>query len=354
VEGGMKKFKDCLKHKAFDPNRSKGRKNAYPDEDEPYFNCVDPFRLCIGKILDSKARRRVDAKTQVLCDPENPHARTRARHTNEVVSSAMKIADITGLNVTLCEAIAQGHDIGHTPYGHFGEKFLSEVTGKEFRHEIFGVVIAQEIERQGHGLNLSYEVLEGMLHHSRGKNRMDIDTTLPLEYALVMFVDKINYTLSDINDAVDYGRLKKKDLPEEVFYLGKNQRERVLHCTFSLIRESAETGMISFSKSEAAEKFERIRQWMYENYYSQIDWSIQRVILERVYNFFSQNSFFEDCDPAILIALMTDKEVNSLATKVFLRGEIPRESHINNYGIMKIIPYIMGKKVDFTKPGLDW
>jgi len=350
----MEKFKNCLKNKAFAPKDSRGRRNSYPDDDEPYFNCIDQFRIDIDKILNSKARRRQESKTQVLCDPENPHVRTRSRHTNEVVSTAVKITEILGLNVSLCEAIAQGHDIGHTPYGHLGEKFISEITGKHFRHEIFGVVVAQHIERKGQGLNLSYEVLEGILNHSKGEKTLSISSHLPLEYAVAMISDKIAYTFSDINDALRYNYLKESELPKEVFYLGKNQRERILHCLFVLIRESSEVGTISFSQSEAAKKFEKIRQWLYENYYNCINWDMQKIVLEKTYQFLFSDSFFDDCDPAILLALLTDKELNALAQKVFLRGKNLQIEDMMNFGIMEIVPYIRKKEIDFTDPDLTW
>ena len=350
----MERFKDCLKDKAFATKNSRGRRNLSIDDDEPYFNCVSQFRIDNDKILNSKARRRQEDKTQVLCDPENPHICTRSRHTNEVVSIVIKIAEILGLNVSLCEAIAQGHDIGHTPYGHLGEKFLSEITGKHFRHEIFGVVIAQHIERKGNGLNLSYEVLEGMLNHSKGKLALSINPDLPLEYAVMMISDKIAYTFSDINDALRYNYLTESELPKEVSSLGKNQRERILYCIFSLIRESFEAGTISFSQSETAKKFEKIRQWLYENYYNRINGDMQKIVLEKTYRFLSSDSFFDDCDPAMLLALLTDKELNALAQKVFLRGKKPQKEDLANFGIMEIIPYARGKEICLTDPDLTW
>jgi len=350
----MERFKDCLKEKAFAIKNSQGRRNSALDDDKPYFNCVSQFRIDSDKILNSKARRRQEDKTQVLCDPENPHICTRSRHTNEVVSIVIKIAEILGLNVSLCEAIAQGHDIGHTPYGHLGEKFISEITGKHFRHEIFGVVVAQHIERKGDGLNLSYEVLEGILNHSKGKMALSINSDLPLEYAVMMISDKIAYTFSDINDALRYNYLTESELPKEVSSLGKNQRERILNCIFSLIHESFEAGTISFSQNETAKKFEKIRQWLYENYYNCINWDMQKIVLEKTYRFISSDSFFDDCDPAILLALLTDKELNALAQKVFLRGKKPQKEDLANFGIMEIIPYVRGKEICFTDPDLTW
>lgn len=350
----MKKFKNCLKNKAFNSENSKGRRYDSNDEDSPYFNCVNPFTLSRDKILNSKARRRLDEKTQVLCDPHNPHIRTRSRHTIEVVSIATKIADITGLNIPLCEAIAEAHDIGHTPFGHLGEEFISKMSGRKFSHEIFGIVISQHIERKGKGLNLNFEVLEGVLNHSRGGSALSINPKNPLEYTVVMYADKIAYTFSDINDGLRYGHIEEAALPLEANHLGKNQRERILYCIFTLIRESSEKGIISFSESEAAEKFGKIRNWMFENYYSQIDWKIQKIILERVFEFLQRDPSFKGCDPSVLLALMTDAEINYMAKNIYLHGKKPRIEDIKNFGIMEIIPHIREKNIDFTDPDMDW
>jgi dGTPase len=349
----MKHFKDCLKHKAFDPTKSRGRRNIYPDDDSVYFDCIEPFRLCTHKILNSKARRRGDDKTQVLCDPENPHIRTRSRHTNEVVSLSTKIAEITGLNPSLCEAIAQGHDIGHAPYGHMTENFITRVTGKNFKHDTFGVVVAQYIERKGWGMNLSYEVLKGISVHSRGSSELSVGNDLPLEFDVVMFSDKIAYTFSDVNDAIRCGHFKEIDFPKEVLELGKNQRERTFACLKALIAESAESGKISFSKSEVSQKFLSIRNWMYENYYRKVNWSVQKAILAETYEFLSHDAFFEGCDPAIVLALMTDRELNELGN-IFLRGRRPGSEDIRNFSIAEIIPFIRGKNINFTDPDLNW
>lgn len=352
-------FKNCLAHKAFDPKNSKGRKNSalgntgIPDDDNIYIDVMDPFQIDIGKIVNSKAHRRLKDKSQVFCFPNNPHVRTRMLHTNEVAMTAIVIAEILGLNVKLCRAIAEGHDIGHTPYGHAGEEFISKITGKTFRHEVMSLVVAQHIERKTEGLNLCFETLQGILHHSRGKGSLNTAVNLPLEYAVVMLADKIAYTFSDINDALRYEYLKESDLPSIVSDLGSRQRERMTGCIFSLIKESAEGGEISFSESEVAKKFEAIRQWMFENVYSKVNWSLQENILGRIYDFFQKSPDLEGCDPAILLALLTDKEVNGLTT-LMLSSLNLRIEHLDDFGIMEIAPHIRGKNIDFARPDLDW
>ena len=354
----FKKYLNCLKKKALRPEDSRGRRHRKKDDrnDAEYYDVLDPYRLDSKKLRNSKGYRRLGGKTQVYSLPDNPHVRTRLIHTDEVVSIAVTIAEILGLNVTLTEAIAVGHDIGHTPYGHLGERFLAKVTGKEFRHEIMSVTVAQHIERKGSGLNLTYETLLGMFNHSRGKRALEIDTAIPLECTVAMYADKIAYTFSDFNDASRYGYLNKekhradKELWES---LGKDQRDRTLNCVKALVEESAEKGFISFADSDIANRYRRLRDWMYQRIYGEVNWKIQETILEQAYEFFQKDSFFGGCDPVIPLALLTDRDVEMI-------GDILRASKrldidgIRGFGIMEIIPHIRWKGVDPFDPDLDW
>ncbi|MCF6276505.1 MAG: HD domain-containing protein [Candidatus Magasanikbacteria bacterium] len=176
----------------------------------------------------------------------------------------VKPARILGLNHELCSASAIGHDIGHTPFGHAGESFLAEVTGKKFRHNIFSVVIAQFIERTGSGLGLTHQTLSGMKNHSRGGGDVVSDLKASLEDNLLMLGDKIAYTWSDINDI--FFRLKLLDIadfPELQIlmnWFGNNQRERMKTCIIGLCNESVEKNTISFIDSDAGAKFNRIKK----------------------------------------------------------------------------------------------
>lgn len=346
--------KNCLQHLALPDSSSRGRRETgEEDDDRCYYDVITPFRLDQHKLSNSKAYRRLKDKTQVFSFPENPHVRTRLSHTNEVRTNAATIAEILGLNISLCEAIATGHDIGHTPYGHIGEEFISGVTGTKFRHDILSVIIAQKIERLGKGLNLSFETLQGILCHSKGNKALDIDTDLPLEYAVVMYSDKIAYTVSDINDSVRNEYVSLDELPSQISDLGCNQRTRVENCIKALAQESTEKGMVSFSESDIAQKFEYIRQWMYDNVYHQIDWSFHKMVLEKIYTFFRDEPFFEGCDPALLLALLTDREANKMAD-IFLITKKPSIKQIEHFGIMEILCSIKGKSIDLTNPDLEW
>ncbi len=312
-------YKNSLAEKAFLSSSSLGRRFASSFEDSPMSQIMDPYLMDIMAILSSKAFRRLPNVTQVFpSDNGNNHIRNRLVHTNEVVALSIEMASILGLNVPLVQAIAFGHDIGHVPFGHLGERVISEISGRQFRHETMSVVIAQKVERRGAGLNLSWETLSGIKNHSRGKNDLLVDASLPLEYAIVMFADKIAYTFSDLNDALRVGFFTKNELPSEFYELGKNQRDSWQNCVFALIKESCENGFISFSESVIAQKFENLRQWSYKNFYPKLDLGEERSQsardLETVFKFFvNWLSKESEGDPLLALAILTDKEVKRIA-----------------------------------------
>lgn len=354
----LKKYLGCLSDKAFNPKKSRGRrhKKKYDKDDAEYYGVLNPYRLDAKKLRNSKGYRRNGTKTQVYSLPANPHVRTRLIHTEEVVATAVTIAEILGLDIPLVTAIAIGHDIGHTPYGHLGERFLSRMTEREFRHEVMGVVIAQHIERKGMGINLTFETLEGILNHSRGKRALIVDPSLPLEYTVVMYADKITYTFSDFNDASRYGYLdrEKHRADRELWKsLGNDQRSRTMNCVKALIKESAAKDTVSFSDSETALRYSRLRDWMYQKIYGEMNWKIQETILEQAYEFFAKDRFFEGCDPAIPLALLSDREVDMIGD-ILRSGKRLDIDGIKGFGIMEIIPHIRWKNVDPFDPDLGW
>ncbi|MEI6650904.1 MAG: HD domain-containing protein [Candidatus Moraniibacteriota bacterium] len=296
-------------------------------------------------------------KAQVFSLPRNPHIRKRLTHGLEVTSLAGTIAEILGLNIALVEAGSIAHDIGHTPYGHLGESFLTTVLGREFRHNIFGTIVAQHIERKGVGLNLAFETLEGILFHSGGRKSISSWSDLRAEYAVIRLADKIAFTFSDLNDALRYGYLgSDRGFDAMVWnWFGSNQRERIANCVHALVQESAEENHISFSRSETAQRFEELKKWMYENVYSQVDSTIQATILERTYDFLSTGPAFEECDPAMLLALLTDDETDAIG-HILLESKRLRADNglIKNFGIMEIIPDLKGKRIDLFDPDLGW
>jgi len=307
-----------------------------------------------GKIATSKAFRRLGAKTQVLTAAINAHVRKRLTHTFEVANIATVIARILGLNEDLCRAIAYGHDIGHAPFGHAGEAFISEITGKDFRHATFGVVIAQHIERQGEGLNLTHQVLEGILGHSGSSDILPgtKEVKLSEEAKTVKYPDKISFTLADINDI--FRRTKVLDLGafpqiDRLLRLcGNNQRERVAFFIAGLCRESAEKGCVSFKTSEPAQIFAELKYNM-DKVYELVNLQNSAEILGRVYSFLSKTALIGDADPARVLALMTDDDVLYLYGKDCINAR-----DFYDCSVAEIIEHLNGKNIDFSNPDLDW
>ncbi|MFH1064438.1 MAG: HD domain-containing protein [Candidatus Woesearchaeota archaeon] len=326
-----------------------GRRRDHGDE----ILINDPYLTDFCKITQSKAYRRLAHKTQVICAPDNPHVRTRLLHTDEVVALSVGIADKLGLDIPMCMAIAAGHDIGHTPYGHLGERVLSERAGKPFKHYVNSVVVAQHIERKGAGLNLTKETLEGMLNHSRGVDALTVDPSSIQEHSVVMFADKISYTFSDMNDAVRYGYLCKEKIPYEANRLGWNQRVRILNVVTALAEESRRKGFVDFSDSDEFHHFDSLKKFMYENVYFKMDDSIQNQILHRIVDFFEKSNDFSDLDPILLTSLLTDREANHFG-ELMLHSRKPALCDIRHFGIFEIVDFIREKEIDLTDPDLDW
>lgn len=326
-------------------NTTKGRKYGRKDDD----NCISsvgPYSLDKMKILQSKGLRRLAEKTQVHSLPFNPHIRTRLVHTFEVVANSISTANILGINPDLCEAIAWGHDIGHGPYGHIFE----EVTG--INHAMNGAVISQELERKGKGLNLTREVVDGIISHSRNKSALVIDKRKSNEINLIVYIDKIAYTFSDFNDFQRLGMLAGKEIPESILCLGDGinaQRKRTNACLEALIEESLTEGKISFSQSKIAQEFKEIRNWMFEEMYLPIDWEEKKKNLRTIIRYFKEggDKFCENLQPDFVVSLMTDKEANWFSE--ILKRREPTIEEVNKLSLMEIIPSLNGKKIDHTK-----
>ncbi len=338
----------CLKDLAGQPGHFEARKNPLVPQDI----LLPPYYRDTVVLLHSRGYRRLAEKTQVFSGHPNPHIRSRATHVCEVVTTAGQIARFTGLNQELCESIAWGHDIGHTPFGHLGERVLSEVTGKKFKHEIFGTIVAQEVEKKGNGLNLTRATLLGMRWHS-GWNEAPPEVELPLEGKATMMADKIAYTFADVNDAERLGLGDTETMLVKAAEFGESQRLRDAHVMHAIVAESAEEGTLSFEKSEMAQKFKEFRQWMLENIYLPYEpkRKFQAEMLRMSYDFISNHQYFEGCNPAVILALMTDPEVERMVQDMNKSGNM-QNSDFNHYGFAEIIPHIRGKEIDFTQPAL--
>jgi len=174
------------------------------------------------RIIHSKAFRRLKHKTQVFMSPESDHYRTRLTHTLEVSQIARTLARAMRLNEDLTEAIALGHDLGHTPFGHAGERALNLLNPDGFTHFEQSVRVCEKLEKNGEGLNLTFEVLDGILHHTKG------EFASTNEGKIVRLSDRIAYINHDIDDAVRGGIIKESDIPKEITdHLGLHKSERI-------------------------------------------------------------------------------------------------------------------------------
>jgi len=300
----------CLKKKAFESDKSIGRCNNYEDNElVSQFLGMDPFEIDAYKIAESKAYRKLDDKTQVYTFVENPYVRTRLSHTIEVESIAVLLATILGLNIHLVRAIARGHDIGHVPFGHEGERFFAKISGKECKHALISAIVAQRIEHEGKGLNLCFETLQGITRHSTGKENPEEVNGYPLEYVLVAIADQLAYVFSDINDALRLGNIDLEKIPEQMLKLGNNQRDRLMVCILAIAKESMDHFTVSFGNSHILKLFLESREWMYTNVYSQIDQIKLILQLEKVYEYFHDSKIFSPRDPLLALSLLTNKEV---------------------------------------------
>ena len=193
--------------------------------------------------------------------PEGDHYRTRMTHTLEVSQNARTVAKALRLNEDLTEAIALGHDLGHTPFGHAGERILNEIYSEGFRHQEQSVRVVEHLEKDGEGLNLTVEVRDGILNHSTSGNPST------LEGKIVRLCDKIAYVNSDIDDAIRGKVIKEEDIPREYTeILGNTLRERLNTLIHDLIRNSMDKNDIIQSDT-MREALTGLRAFMFENVY---------------------------------------------------------------------------------------
>lgn len=213
------------------------------------------------RILHSKAFRRLKGKTQVFLAPEGDHYRTRLTHTLEVSQNARTIAKALRLNEDLTEAIALGHDLGHTPFGHAGERELNRICSDGFHHQLQSVRVVEKLEKNGKGLNLTKEVRDGILNHSTS------GSPATLEGKIVRLCDKIAYVNSDIDDAIRGKIIREEDIPEScVRVLGGTIRERLNTLIHDIIINSMDKDDIIMSE-EKYEALQSLRKYMFANVY---------------------------------------------------------------------------------------
>ncbi|RCK81121.1 MAG: Deoxyguanosinetriphosphate triphosphohydrolase [Candidatus Ozemobacter sibiricus] len=254
-----------LSPRACRASQSRGR--AVPEQECFIRTC---FQRDMDRILHSEAFRRLKHKTQVFLSPTNDHFRTRLTHTLEVVGIARSIARCLRLNEDLTEAIALGHDLGHTPFGHAGEEVLAEIAEEGFHHAQHSVRVVTCLEKGGKGLNLTAEVLDGIARHSKGRKGAATggpDAPATLEGQVVRLADLVAYINHDIDDAIRAGVIALADLPAgPVRLLGERHSQRIHHMVMDIVTASAEAPGIVMSPP-VQEATEELRDFLYGQVY---------------------------------------------------------------------------------------
>jgi dGTPase len=231
------------------------------------------FQRDRDRILHSKSFRRLKHKTQVFIAPEGDHFRTRLTHTLEVSQIARTIARALNLNEDLTEAIALGHDIGHTPFGHMGEKVLNELSESGFKHNEQSLRVVDKLEYDGKGLNLTSDVRNGIISHSKGMGPIISGESIllprTLEGQIVRISDSIAYVNHDIDDAVRAGIITRNDLPDSSQKkLGNTFSKRIDTMVIDLIEMSSKKDLESITMSrEIQEEIVLLRQFLFDRVY---------------------------------------------------------------------------------------
>src|SRR5436305_4611418 len=264
-----------------------------------------PFQRDRDRIVHSKAFRRLRHKTQVFVDPEGDHFRTRLTHTLEAAGIARGVARALRLNEDLTEAIAVGHDVGHPPFGHAGEQALDGLLRQRgldgFRHNEHSLRVLERLERGGRGLNLTWEVRDGILKHTGP------DEPETLEGRIVRLVDRFAYINHDIDDAVRAGILSPDDLPAaELALLGDTGSRRIDTLVHDLVETSAHAGHIVHSDQIGA-AMSALRTFMFERVYLQQEHAQIHATIRRIFEDLVDEHGYTVEDATDYIAGMTDR-----------------------------------------------
>lgn len=245
------------------------------------------------RIIHCKSFRRLKRKTQVYIKTWNDHYRTRLTHTLEVAQIARTIGRGIGLNEDLIEAIALGHDIGHVAFAHSGEEVLNEILPNGFSHNVNSVRVLTKLENNGCGLNLSKEVLDGILHHSGFSN--EVRKAYTLEGQVVKFSDKIAYVNHDIDDSLRANILLMEDIPRNILeVLGDTHGRRIDTLVKDCIEKTTENisnGKVEVALSDNIDKnFKKLRNFMFQEVYNgemlKKERDKAKFILEQLYRYF--------------------------------------------------------------------
>lgn len=315
---------------------SRGREK--PEAEDDYRMAFQHDR---DRIIHSKSFRRLKHKTQVFLSPSGDHYRTRLTHTLEVSQIARTIAKALQLNEDLTEAIALGHDLGHTPFGHAGEAVLNRLHPGGFRHFFQSLRVVDILEKEGRGLNLTQEVRDGIVKHSKGKGDILSDdpncTAITLEGQIVRLADIVAYVNHDIDDAIRARVITQDELPAVCRQLlGERHSQRINTMVTDIIDRSHEAEGRLMISPRILDAITELRDFLYERVYDSAivhnDFIKAKRLLEDLYQFFVENpdtfreqyyqSYLDSAsleeNVADFIAGMTDRYAFSLYEKIFL------------------------------------
>lgn len=295
---------------AFSEN-SKGR--ARPERAvKPEDDIRTPYQRDRDRIIHCKAFRRLKRKTQVFLSPEGDHYRTRLTHTLEVSQIARTIARALRLNEDLTEAVALGHDLGHTPFGHAGERALDKLMPGGFRHYDQSVRVLEKLEKDGLGLNLSYEVLDGIQCHTAGK---EADTT---EGRILRLADKIAYMNHDIDDAIRAKMLKESSIPKEVTQVLGNSKTQRITTLISSVVENSKHGEVHMDET-TYDAYRTLHSFMFQavylNEYAKAEEKKVPFIIEKLYNHYLEPSRLPN-----YLQVIAEKEGREVASADYISG----------------------------------
>ncbi|MBR5192762.1 MAG: deoxyguanosinetriphosphate triphosphohydrolase [Clostridia bacterium] len=265
------------------------------------------FQRDRDRIIHSKAFRRLKNKTQVFFSPEGDHYRTRLTHTLTVSQVARAIARALSLNEDLTEAIALGHDLGHTPFGHSGERILNALNPKGFRHNENSGRVVDLLESDGKGLNLTREVVDGIINHKLNSNPKT------LEGKAVSLADRIAYINHDIDDAIDSGIITFNHLPKDLIeILGETSSQRINTMVQSIFIESDGKNKVEM-QPEIALATNQLRDFLFENVYNADTFKKEEEkanrMISALYNYYKENL---NLMPEFYVKLLNDYDKDTV------------------------------------------
>lgn len=294
------------------------------------------FQRDRDRIVHCKSFRRLKYKTQVLLLPEGDHFRTRLTHTLEVAQIARTIARALKLNEDLTEAIALGHDLGHTPFGHMGEKVLNKLLKEHgfpgFHHARQSLRVVDNLEKNGKGLNLTWEVRMGIVQHSKGqvdvRDGYNLEKPSTIEAWVVRISDSVAYINHDLDDALRANMIEEKDIPETIFnILGKTHGQRINTLIFDIV-EHSKNGELKFSPP-ILDTIEKLREFLYDNVYRQANAQIEDTRVEHVlrtlFNYALNHEKMDPQEAADFISGMTDRYALQLFNETFIPSPWPNK-----------------------------